>query len=436
MVFESTYEARAGGLYGASGSDWVIVYGDKEHSANLAFVCGFDPRFEEAILVLGPSGKRVLVLGNEGVGYSSKCRLRADVALCQSFSLMGQSRKSAPRLVDVLVGIGIVAGESIGIVGWKYFEADECEEPTHPAFVPAFLVNAARQAVGVGGQVKDVTPVVMHPARGLKSFNSADQIAEFEWSASRASRAVNRVLRGVKPGMSEFESVVLSAYEGDPLTCHMMFASAGSDEPVVGLRSPSSRMLSAGDGVTTALGFQGGLTARAGLLNETIDESFLNTYVKPYYCAIAGWWETIRIGVSGGDVHNAVMNALAGAPFTSALNPGHLTSIDEWTHTPICAGGVLALGSGMILQCDIIPSPMPHGQALNCEDTVAIGDANLRASLSANYPELWRRIQLRRQFMRDAHGIMLADEVLPLSSTPAYLVPFWLARDLVCTVSR
>lgn len=92
VVFESTYEARAGELYGAAASDWVIVYGDKEHSANLAFVCGFDPRFEEAILVLGKSGKRVLVLGNEGLGYSSKCRLRADVALCQSFSLMGQSR--------------------------------------------------------------------------------------------------------------------------------------------------------------------------------------------------------------------------------------------------------------------------------------------------------------------------------------------------------
>jgi hypothetical protein len=37
----------------ASGVDRLVVYADREHSANLSFLTGFDPRFEEAILVVG-----------------------------------------------------------------------------------------------------------------------------------------------------------------------------------------------------------------------------------------------------------------------------------------------------------------------------------------------------------------------------------------------
>ena len=40
------------------GYDRLVVYADREHSANLAYLTGFDPRFEEAILVVGPDGSR------------------------------------------------------------------------------------------------------------------------------------------------------------------------------------------------------------------------------------------------------------------------------------------------------------------------------------------------------------------------------------------
>jgi hypothetical protein len=59
------HEARMEALAAAGDSDWVVVYGDREHFANLAFLCGFDPRFEEALLLLGPSS-RMLVVGLEG----------------------------------------------------------------------------------------------------------------------------------------------------------------------------------------------------------------------------------------------------------------------------------------------------------------------------------------------------------------------------------
>ena len=37
------------------GYDRLVVYADREHSANLAWLTGFDPRFEEAIAVVGPT---------------------------------------------------------------------------------------------------------------------------------------------------------------------------------------------------------------------------------------------------------------------------------------------------------------------------------------------------------------------------------------------
>ena len=430
------YVARCSGLDAAAAADWVAVYGDREHAANLAFCCGFDPRFEEAMLLLGPDERRVLLVGNEGVGYvAAAAGLPLEVALCQSFSLMGQPRSTAPSLLAVLRSAGVNPGASVGVVGWKYLELEESEEPASPAFVPALVLDALRRAVGTSGSTRDATAALMHPTTGLRHQNSAAQLASFAASAARASSAVLRVVQGTRPGMSEREAAALLGYQGDPLSCHFMLSGAGPHEPVVGLRSPRDRVFAEGDGITTALGLQGSLCCRAGLLRATPDESFVARYVAPYFGAQAAWWRTLRIGVTGDELHRVVHAALEGAPFQPALNPGHLIGLDEWTHSPVRPGSQELIHSGMLIQCDIIPDPLPAGHALNCEDTVAVADAALRAELRAGYPELWAAIEARRAFMREALGITLAEELLPLSVATAYLPPFWLAPDMVCVVS-
>jgi len=65
-----------------------------------------------------------------------------------------------------------------------------------------------------------------------------------------------------------------------------------------------------------------------------------------------------------------------------------------------------------------------------------VADASLRAEIKAKHPDLWARIQSRRQVMIERIGIQLAEELLPLTDATAYLPPFWLAHELVCTVSR
>src|SRR5579859_3311278 len=48
----------------------TIVYGDREHFANLAYLTHFDPRFEEALLILTQEERSPLLLvGNECEGY-------------------------------------------------------------------------------------------------------------------------------------------------------------------------------------------------------------------------------------------------------------------------------------------------------------------------------------------------------------------------------
>ena len=427
------YEARCGRAYEAAGADWLVVYGDREHYANLAYLTGFDPRFEEAIVLLGPAGQRILLVGNEGMGYTGSARLPLEAVLCQSLSLPGQDRSQSPNLRQVLRQAGISAGQRIGLVGWKYLEAFEADGRLPGLFAPAVLVDALRALAGDPAAVADATPVLMHPASGLRANNEVEQIAAFEWAATRATQAVWRVVTGARPGQTELEAMAHMGYAGEPLSCHVML-SADHDSPLVGLRSPGARRLAKGDGITTAIAYWGGLGCRAGLLDDQNDD-FLARMAEPYFRGVAAWFQAVRLGVTGGSIHEQVTAALAEGGLRSMLNPGHLTSLDEWFHSPVRPGSGEPLASGMAFQADIIPQPMPVGWSMNCEDPLVFADAELRAALAAQYPDLWARIHARQDFMRQQLGIDIGDEVLPLSATPTYLPPLWLSPSRVMALA-
>ncbi len=422
----AVYDARMQALTQAAGCDWVIVYADREHAADLTFLTNFDPRFEEAILVLGP--QRALIVGNEGLGYVSMLACEMPVHLSQSLGLMGQDRTQAPRLSSVLRTIGLRDGQRVGVVGWKYLEPSE-RDSDEPAFVPNMLLAAIRAACNHDCTLVDVTHCMINPATGIRATNDVAQIAQFAWSAERASQAVDRIVRGGRPGMTEQQVATLMHYAGDPLACHVMMS--GSATSVVGLRSPSARILQHHDAVTTAIGYRGGLCCRAGVLADQVDAAYVSQYVDPYMRTQVAWYGALRLGATGGDVHATVMQSLAGAPFEPSLNPGHLGSIDEWSHTPIRPGSTDVIRSGMMFQCDIIPTQTPSGTALNCEDTVVVADTELRAQLAAAHPALWAAIEARRQYMHEALGMVLPVEVLPLSIANARYAPAWLQPDVV-----
>lgn len=422
----ATYAGRCDEAYTRAGCDWLVVYADREHHANIAFLSGFEPRFEEALLLLGPGRRRILVVGNEGEGYTPVADLPGmEIVLAQSLSLMGQDRSSKPNLASVLRDAGLKAGQKIGIVGWKYLEPREWDGPGTGFYAPDTLIGVLARVAGGREALNDATSVLMHPATGLRAIVDADQIAAHEWGAARSAAAVWRVLSGMTVGETEFHAAERMGYAGEVLTCHVMCTAGNRSAPVVGMSSPTARRIAKGDGINSAIGYWGGLSCRSGLVTDR-DEDFLIA-AQSYFAALMAWYETADIGVEGGAIFEAVTKTLAEGKLRSALNPGHLTGHDEWVHTPIRPGSTERVASGMPFQVDIIPTPLPAGWALNCEDGVAFADATLRAELKAKHPSVAARIEKRRAFMCDELGVAVRDSILPLSATPLCLPPFWLA---------
>ena len=158
----------------------LVVYGDREHFANLAYLTGFDPRFEEALLILELSGKLLLVVGNECSGYLNVSPLYRAGELrserFQTFSLLNQPRENSRLLQEIFAGEGIGSRSLVGCVGWKYFAEMEHPDCTHAVDLPAYMADTLRELAG-RQNVTNATDILMHPHFGLRSFCSAAEIA-------------------------------------------------------------------------------------------------------------------------------------------------------------------------------------------------------------------------------------------------------------------
>ena len=415
------------------GYDALVLYADREHSANVAWLTGFDPRFEEAILVVPPTGAPTVLVGNECWGIAGDAPLPMDRVLHQDLSLPSQPRSRSRPLADELQAAGIRKGARLGVIGWKPF-ADRAWLD-----VPSYLADALRAAVGTGGSVENAVDLLIDPGSGLRVLNEVDQLAAFEASATRTSSGVRNLVRGLHPGLREREAVALLGWDGSPLSCHLMLTAGPRAR--FGLYSPGDRAIERGDPFTTAFGIWGALNCRAGWVVEDATEldggirDYIDRLVGPYFGAIAEWYAALRIGATGGELHEIIARRLADPFFGIGLNPGHQISLDEWVNSPVWAGSSIELQSGMYLQVDVIPATGTAYFTTNIEDGVALGDATLREQLASRYPDAWGRIQRRRAFMTEALGIELHPDVLPFSNIPAWLPPFLLDPGRAMTVA-
>jgi Creatinase/Prolidase N-terminal domain len=414
-----------------AGIDVLIVYADREHFANMAYLTGFEPRFEEALLVLPPDRTPVVITGPENQGYTPVSPIELELVLYPPFGLLGQDRRKTPPLADILANAGVRRGTVVGVAGWKYYGPSETATPDAWLETPSFIVDTLRSLVGDAGRVVNAARILMHPTKGLRAANEVDQLAQFEFAACHVSEAVKRVILGVKPGMREFDAARLMQPIGLPQSCHPVLMSG--ERTRLGLGSPTDKTISAGEPVTVALGLWGALTCRAGWLVR--DESELPVDVRdyverlaaPYFACAAEWYETVGIGVKGGDIDAMVRRNLGDPFFGLVLNPGHLIHLDEWLNTPVYPASDERLRSGQAIQLDIIPATGSAYCTVNIEDGIALLDDTGRATFRDRHPEAWARVEARRAFMADTLGIHLKPEVLPLSNLSGYLSPYMLA---------
>jgi Xaa-Pro aminopeptidase len=419
----------------AAGLDFLVVYADREHSANLAYLTGFDPRFEEAVLLLDTRGNRLLLVGNECAGYLPDPSLKYQIELFQDFSLMGQPRGESKPLRAILSGFGIGKGAAVGCVGWKYYGGSLLDRAQAAIEIPSYIVDLLRHLTGDAALVGNATPLLMDVDTGLRVTNSATQIARFEFAAIRTSESVCAALLHLQEGVAEDELERHYHGSGIPQSCHPMVSFG--EKVKRGLSSPSQNRAKLGDAFTVAYGLQGALTSRAGAVArgpEDLSEDlrdFYEAYVTNYFGVVAAWYRSVKVGAVAGEVFEAAESARDARLYSFAVNPGHYLHLDEWVHSPFARGSTTVLRSGMALQMDIIPISQGPFCYTNAEDGIVLADETLRADIAQHYPSCWRRMRARRDFMQDVLGIRLDESVLPLSNTEGWLPPFGLAPEKI-----
>lgn len=420
----------------ARGLDVLVIYGDREHAANLLWATGFDPRFEESLLIVGAGDRPLLVAGNECLPYTGISPLVAagDVAVahCASLSLISQPREG--ERLDRVIAAAVPAGCRVGTAGWKYFEAGEVDDPAAAIEIPALIVDLLRARAA---RVENATDLFMHPGHGLRCTVSVAEIARLEFANHMAAAALGRIAFALREGMTDFAAVAAGGVGGLPLGCHLTFATGA--RAAQGLSSPTGQILTRGQPVAFNVCHWGANICRTGWLASGSGDlplaarDYIDAFAVPYLAGLSVWMSLMRPGVRGGDVWQRMMDVLPPGQFGITLNPGHLIGADEWISSPIAQGSALPLRSGMAMQCDVIPSHAIYSST-RMEDGYVIADDALRAALGAAHPDLVARSRKRRRFMCDVVGLDVPDTLLPLADTCGVIAPWLLDPGAILTL--
>jgi hypothetical protein len=429
-VFEQRFKATIDQMT-ALGYDYLLVFADREHNANLQFLTNLDPRFEEALLLLDTQGKRKLLLGNEDMGYTGVVSIPMEYELYQPFSLMGQDRSKSRDLKTILSAFGIQKGSKVGCAYYKTVDIKHKNQLE----IPAYLADLLRKMVGKSGMVENANGIFMDNETGLRHHNCLEELVRFEWASCRTSESIKNVVRNVKVGVREY--ALAAYYQSDGLTynCHPMVSTG--EKAKNGMSSPSARQVQLGDAFTSAFGVQGALTCRAGFIahnKEDLPKEIGDTFEKfwrNYFETVVTWYESIGIGVKAADVCKKVEAMRDKKLFDFAVNTGHTIHLDEWVNSPFYPKSPVILYSNMALQMDIIPVSKGAFVCANMEDGVVLADANLRSEWAKRFPQSWQRIEAKRQFMIEQLGIQISEDVLPMGNMPAYYAPYFLENNVV-----
>jgi hypothetical protein len=326
----------------------------------------------------------------------------------------------------------------IGVAGWKYFTKDEYRDPMRVLEIPSYLAMALRKVIGSVGSIMNANNLLMDPGIGLRSTNSINQVASFEFAATICSQNIHNMIAGLHEGITEYDAVKLMSLNGMPLSCHVML-STGERARLSGLCSPSMKIINRGDPLTVAVGLRGSLSCRAAYVVELEEElnriqpGYLFKICIPYFGLLLKWYESIKIGERCGQIYEIIKSYLKSIKMELLLNPGHLIHLEEWLHSPFYEGSPYRLKSGMAIQVDMIPKLSSNEFGVNVEDTIVLADEELQDQLRSKYPETFNRIKKRQDFMINTLGIHLNPEVLPLSNDPAVLRPFLLSKEKALT---
>lgn len=415
--------------------DTAIIYADREHGANFEYFTGFIPRFEEACLVIHANGESYLLLGNENLKLAAHSRIPAHAVHVPYFSLPNQPMNGEKTLADHFKESQIFPDATIGVIGWKLFTSSQYDN-SGLFDLPFYIVDSLINYVADRKQLKNFASALISPEGGLRTTHNANEIAHFEYGATLAGKGMFAAIQAVEVGKTEKEIGALLAQDGQPNTVTTI--SAAGKRFTNATLYPRDNEALLGDNYSMTVGYKGGLSSRAGFVaasKEDLPENQLDYLEKvgiPYFTAYATWLENISVGTVGDAFYNRIEEVFPANVYGWTLNPGHYTGDDEWMSSPFFKGSTAVVKSGQMFQVDIIPS-VPGYSGASCEEPVVIADKALQDELKHQYPDVWKRIEKRRNYIKNVIQIDLSDDVLPLSDTVAFYTPFLLNKTLAYT---
>ena len=415
----------------------LVIYADKEHGSNFEYLTGFIPRFEEGLQILNQDGTSTLVLGNENYNKVKYSRVESEGVHCPLFSLPNQPMGDFRPLAHYLREADFDTSKKVGLVGWKLLSNDFNDFHQH-FDLPAFIIEALAELAG-RDRLVNATQIYMHPGKGARVTNNANEIARYEYGASLASDAVLSAMNALEEGVKETEIGDLLNRDGQYQ--NVVTISAFGNRFVNANLYPTNNQLKKGDKVALTVSYKGGLSSRSGYAAsnleelENIDPGYFEEVVIPYFKAYNWWLQNIAIGIKGGEFYDSFADYYPQSKYGWELCPGHLTSDEEWLSSPFYKGSEAIVQNGSIFQVDFIPVQEGH-HGISAESTIALADNNLIQEIKTEYPALWKRIKSRKNYLKENLNINLPAEVLPLTSTLGYYRPFFLNSENVLAVEK
>lgn len=416
-----------------NGYEAIVIYADLEHGSNFEYLCGFLPRFEEALLILHSCGKAYMVLGNENLNKASKSRIEVEAVHMPYFSLPNQPMETDKSVVEILSQCELEKLKSIGLVGWKNFTS-KFDDNTALYDIPYFVVEAIKN-ICREAKFSNATKLFIGE-NGVRTINNANEFAHYEFGAALAGNCILETMQEFDEGKTEMQvAEKLSAFGQQHNVVTIMAAGERFEKANM---YPSNKVIKNGDRISITTGFKGGLQSRGGyavFCEEELPEGekdYLEKVAIPYFTAVKTWLETIHIGMNGKELYDKIEEVMPKAQYGWSLNPGHLCGDEEWLASPVYPDSVEVLRSGMLFQIDIIPSVSGYG-GISCESGVMLADEILREKIKNEYPEIWDRIQKRIAYIKEELGINISEEVIPTSSATAYCRPFLLDKKTALT---
>lgn len=424
------------------GMDFVVVYGDREHFASIEYFTRYDCRFEEGLFILAADGRKYIVVGNEGMDYSYTIPVEIERIMYRHFSLQGQPRHGIQKLREVFAMAGIAPGSKVGFVGFKYFTGECVDDPLHSYDVPTYIMKEVFAVAGEENVINFTEEITGMPNGIRMRLYTAEEVAFFEYQAVKTANVMRRLLKAAKPGLSETQ--IARCAEAD-LTPTQMYSlvKVCVESMQMGLRSPQEDLiLEDGEVLGLCYSMRGSLCCKSGIGAsgpETVVprlKDSIETFFKPHWAAVAAWLEAIHVGATGHELYHAAMDIIDAPEFGVSLNPGHYIGMDEWTNSCSADGDTTPILSGVSIQTDIIASSTKDTMVSICEDTVVIADANLRAQIKAEYPEVYARIEKRQEMLRNVLNVQISDDVLPMSALVGVMFPYMLNQKLVYAIEK